>query len=176
MNHYKINQQLQLSSLCLEDAETIWQLVHLNKCMLGNYLPWVSSVTDVATARDYIKARIDSGLAGASWYKILFYQKHEWHVAGVFAVKQINSCNNAAELGYWLGASFQKQGIIRQIIDWMLKRDDNPFSAIELRILEGNKASLAIAHAIKAEFSHVASTVIMDDGSSQRLLIYVKSL
>ena len=111
--HY-VSQQISAAPLALTDAADIYHLVQANRTLLTEFLPWVSSVTDIGSAEQYILHRIEGGMPGAAWFKLLVDNQ----IVGVFGIKSIYQEKSRAEIGYWLDERFHGQGIISQTIHY----------------------------------------------------------
>ncbi|MCX4029184.1 GNAT family N-acetyltransferase [Endozoicomonas sp. SM1973] len=139
----KISNEIALFSLTEKDAHTIFQLVENNRHYLSQFLYWVDSVHDVASTKQYINQRVNSGLPGAQWFKITFHDT----TCGIFAIKSISEDTTTAEVGYWLIPQVQGQGIISKIIQDMVVylKGIDAAKAIEFRCLEQNQGSIKVA-------------------------------
>ena len=96
--NFSISKNITLSPLTLLDAEVLLDLVESSRRNLRKYLPWVDSVKDLESTKEYISKRINSELFGAEWYTIVF----RGSICGVFSIKSITEENSIAEIGYWL--------------------------------------------------------------------------
>jgi ribosomal-protein-serine acetyltransferase len=167
--NFKVSEHICLSALMADDAEAILSLVDLNRAQLGRYLYWVKEVTCIKSAKKYITERVNSGLAGAQWYKILFNNK----TVGIFAIKSISTESKVAELGYWLTNEVQGLGVMSQIIAKLrdlLSRCD--VEALEFRCLSENTSSINVAKRAGAQFINTLPNYMVANEVEQDLNIY----
>ena len=167
---FEVTNKIKLIKLTESDALNIYNLVDQSRDELGEYLYWVKDVIDPDTAKHYISQRINSGLRGASWFKIQF----NCNDCGVFAIKSICDTTGVAELGYWLSHHFYKNGIMTLIIKSLphnLKQNTNA-KIIEFRCLEENFASISIAQKSGAVLVDSLPNYMEIANSNQKLNIY----
>ncbi|MBB1486598.1 GNAT family N-acetyltransferase [Oceanospirillum sediminis] len=174
MTHINISEHITLEPLAVSDAEAIFLLIDSSRESLSQYLYWVDSVTDIATTRKYIQSRVCSGLDGAAWYRIKFLSEN----VGVFGIKSVDVEKQRAEIGYWLHSDYQGNGIITQSVSGIaqhLKRN-RAVRYLEIRCLEKNKASIAVAVRAGGQHSGTISGYNTIGGALQDLYIYTVPL
>ncbi|MBU2970836.1 GNAT family N-acetyltransferase [Pseudoalteromonas sp. C2R02] len=170
----EVTDKIKLIQLTASDAFSIYNLVEQSRDELSEYLYWVKDVIDPETAKNYISQRINSGLSGASWFKIQFNSND----CGVFAIKSICDTTGLAELGYWLSHHFYKKGIMTSIVKNLphyLKQNTNA-KIIEFRCLEENLASINIAQKSGAVLVNSLPNYMEIANSNQKLNIYQRRI
>jgi len=166
----EVTNKIILTSLTESDAQSIFMLVEQSRAELGEYLYWVENVIDIKSAKEYISKRINSGLSGATWFKIQFNNED----CGIFAIKYICEKTGVAELGYWLSHHFYKNAIISSIVAKLpqfLLHETNA-KIIEFRCLEENLASISIAKKSGAVLIKSQPNFMTIANSNQNLNIY----
>ena len=134
-----------------EHAEALAALVAQNREPLQAYLPAVVQLDSFGEAQAYLQAaaaRVASG-------EVL-----EWHVfsgtalCGSIRLKDIDTVDRKAKIGYYLGHHFQGRGIASAAVRAVLA---HAFGALQLHRIElecaaGNHASIALAE--RLGFAH----------------------
>ena len=166
---FTISKNITLSPITLLDAEDLLDLVESSRKNLRKYLPWVDSVKDLESTKEYISKRINSELFGAEWYTVLF----SGSICGIFSIKSITEEKSIAEIGYWLSNHVHGNGVINLII---LKlsgylKNEMGVKALEFRCLEQNIASIKIALRSGAKFVRTHEHIEINN-SKQALNIY----
>lgn len=161
---------LELQTLSVDDAEAIFPLIDHDRVSMCQYLHWVNEVVDVVSTRSYLENRISSEVYGVAWYKILYAGQ----VAGVFGVKSINRATSTAEIGYWLSSHYQGKGIVAQCISSIadLLRIKHSIHYLEIRCLENNTASIAVAQRAGAKHIDTIPGDLTSKGELQGMLVY----
>ncbi|MBY4675339.1 GNAT family N-acetyltransferase [Marinobacterium arenosum] len=169
-----ISESISLEPLAISDAEELFPLIDSDRSSLGEYLYWVDSVVDVETTREYIKSRVNSGLAGASWYKIKFLSS----TVGVFGVKIIHQDEATAEIGYWLHSAYHGNGIVSQSVSGISQhlKLQHSIRRIEFRCLEKNRASISVALRAGGECTGMIPDYRIINGVLQNLNVYTAKL
>ena len=127
-----------------EHAEALAALVAQNREHLQAYLPAVVQLDSLGEAQAYLQA----ATARAASAEVL-----EWHVfsgaalCGSIRLKDIDTADRKARIGYYLGRQFQGRGIASAAVRAVLA---HAFGAlrlhrIELQCAAGNQASRALA-------------------------------
>lgn len=129
-----------LRSLKATDASSIHR--HANDRQVFRYttLPYPYTIKD---ARDFIKSTVEN-LEEQSSYEFGISLKEDDEIVGMIGLKKVNRENKlSAELGYWLGKKYWRQGITREAVGLML---DFAFNDINLhkvyaKVMKPNIAS-----------------------------------
>lgn len=109
MFSYKIEPDLELRLLEERHAEAFFNLIDQNRAYLLEWVYWVDKVKSADDASGLIKdwlqqfARNDGFVAGI-WFK--------GELAGIINLNYIHWFNRCTNIGYWLGESFQGNGIV----------------------------------------------------------------
>ncbi|QNA89481.1 GNAT family N-acetyltransferase [Massilia sp. Dwa41.01b] len=135
---------LAILPVAIEHADGLAALVCENAGHLGEYLPAVAELGSPDAARSHLQAAIARAAAGASF---------EWHLflndqlCGAIRLKNIDSDNRKAEIGYFLGSAFGGQGIatlaVRAVLGYSFASLD--LNRLELRCAAANTPSIRVA-------------------------------
>lgn len=164
-----ISDSLQLAPLTQADAEPLLALIDSNRQSLETYLYWAATTQTLEDVRGYIQARVESQEPESRWYRILL----EGELVGVFGIKRISRQLSIAEVGYWLGQSARGQRLIDQIILFLSKEfAQQSIHQIEIRCLQNNHASIAVAERLGARLYAQQVDFLLLDTCPQNLQIY----
>ena len=139
----RIDHGLELRLLGEQQAEILFALVDENRDHLRQWLPWLDDNRSVDDTRAFIKKSLEqlannNGFPAGIWY--------QGRLAGVIGYAEIDWPNRITGIGYWLGASFQGQGLVtrscRALVDYAFNQLE--LNRVEIRCAPGNKASCAI--------------------------------
>lgn len=166
----EISKQIQLNSLVLSDASQMLKLIEDNRQALGRYLPWVAAVTDIASAEKFIDERVNIGLPGAQWFKVII----DGVLCGMFGIKSFDPETGVAEIGYVLAERFQGKGVIGNIISGMSGyiKDRIGATVMEFRCLAPNQPSINVALRAGAILTQVIPDFMILAGEGQSLNVY----
>lgn len=120
---YKLDQRTELALLDSADAANIFSLVHSNRDDLRHWLSWVDQTRSEADSRIFIDSTRKQFADGNGFQAGIWYQGE---LAGIAGFHGIDQKNRMAEMGYWLGESFQGKGLItrtcKALIDYAFNK------------------------------------------------------
>ncbi|NGZ76194.1 GNAT family N-acetyltransferase [Saccharibacillus alkalitolerans] len=138
-----LKESVMLKPLRSGHARELFELIESSRHTLRPWMPWTQQMQGVAEAEEFIAnaARLyadnDAITAGLWEYDRL---------AGVIGFHEINWSSRSAQIGYWLGASFEGRGLIslaaRAFIDYAFVELD--LNRIEIRCATSNRRSRAV--------------------------------
>jgi ribosomal-protein-serine acetyltransferase len=109
----QVTDRLELRQIAEDDARELTGLIDRNRAYLKEWLPWLDTSTNIHDTARFIgrsmeQALDDNGLTlgivcGGS-------------LAGIVGQHYIDSINHRTELGYWLDAGHQGQGIVTRSV------------------------------------------------------------
>lgn len=125
-------------------AAMLAALVERNIDHLGAYLPQVTTVSTPAAARAYLEAAAARARSGDMF---------EWHLfvggdlCGSVRVKNIDTGNRKAEIGYFVGSEYAGRGIVSAAVRSVLAYcfETLHLNRMELRCAATNHASIRVA-------------------------------
>lgn len=105
----RIDDKLELRLVDEDDAEELAALVDRNRAYLKEWLPWLDSSTSIEDTARFIgrsleQAEDDNGLT--------YGMRYEGRLAGIIGEHYVDHLNRKTEMGYWLDAGHQGQGIV----------------------------------------------------------------
>ena len=146
-NHY-----LQLATP--EFAERLYELVDINRNILGKWLSWVpktKSAEDMKAFLNKNEVRYEKEKSGA--YVIIF----KGSVAGIVDVQETDKISNKSNLGYWLAKDFHGNGLMTKSVARILEYTYNELglNRVVIEAAVNNQKSRAIAERLGFQFEGV---------------------
>lgn len=135
MFHIPIDNHLYLRMLTGRDAEDLFLLTDASRDYLREWLPWVDATASLEDSVQFIKHTLLSYENKSGLTSGIFYNDE---LVGVISFNTIDSLNRCAEIGYWLGQSYQGKGIITRATKALI---DYGFSTYQLNRIEIQCAS-----------------------------------
>lgn len=139
----KIDDSTELRLLQDEHAAALFALTNQNRAYLRQWLPWVDDTRNLEDTRRFIRAGLrqrenENGFHMGIW--------HQGNFTGVVSYNYISREKQQTELGYWLGAQFQGNGLMtaacRALTTYAF--DTLHLKRVEIRCAVGNAKSRAI--------------------------------
>jgi ribosomal-protein-serine acetyltransferase len=130
MFSYKIDDDVELRLLEERHAEEVFSLLEQNRSHLQAELTWLTNQLSLSDAKEYIRAGLErfaanNGLRAGIWLQD--------NLAGIVSLHNLVWVDRKASLGYWLGASFQGQGLVIKACRVLV---NHSFSELKLNRLE----------------------------------------
>jgi ribosomal-protein-serine acetyltransferase len=132
--------------LCLLEerhAEQLFALVDRNRIYLRQWLPWPDANTSAADSRAFIKTSLEQFANNNGFQCGIF---HHGQLVGLIGYNGIDWTNRFTEIGYWLAADVQGQGIMtkacRFLVNYAFK--ELGLNRVEIFCAAENRKSCAI--------------------------------
>ena len=144
------HQNLILRPFETRDAEPFAAAARESIDTVGLWMPWCVADYSAVTALEWF-ALCDAGLAAESACDVGVFSDDGVLLGGV-GLNQFNRLHNFANLGYWVRASHQRQGVCLRAAQASATYGLNAlgFNRIEIVIAEGNEPSNAVARKLGA--------------------------
>jgi len=106
---HKIDENIELCLLEERHADEVFTLLKQNLNHLQVELPWLNAELSLNDTKEYIRAglerfAVNNGLRAGIWFR--------GDLAGIASLHSVSWEDKKTSLGYWLGASFQGQGLV----------------------------------------------------------------
>lgn len=143
MFEFVVDNEVVLKSLDTKHADQLCELTNSCRPYLKEWVPWfkgAKSVEDINAFIEMTKAQFASnnGFKAGIWYK--------GSIAGVIGFYGMNWSNKSASIGYWLGASYQGNGVMTKackvLVDYAF--EELKLNRVEVRCATGNSRSRGI--------------------------------
>lgn len=152
-------------------AEQLFELIDRNRERLKEWFPWVEatekpddSLQFIRKARDHYAN--DEAILTSVWY--------HGELAGTLGLEGLDSEIHRGEIGYWLGARYEGNGIItrscRALIDYAF--DVMDLNRIVIRCMPANERSIAVAERLDFHHEGTLREVAIVDGEYRDLEVY----
>jgi ribosomal-protein-serine acetyltransferase len=150
----KIDHELELKLIQIQDSSELFQLVDHNRAHLRQWLPWVDSMTSSLQYHSIILSWIKQYRDHNGFHAGIRYKGK---LAGVIGLHSIDWYNNQTTIGYYLGKGFEGKGIMTRTVIALL---DYIFftvhlNRVEIRCAVLNNKSRAIPQKLGFEFEGV---------------------
>ncbi len=139
----RIDSRLSLHLARPELVGPVFEAVDANRAHLRQWLPWVDVTNSPADTEAFIRQSMENNRRGS---QLITFITCEDRLAGSLSVVSFNPDRKSCELGYWLCADLQGQGImtrcVAHLIDWLFRHKG--LHRIEIYAATSNLASQAI--------------------------------
>lgn len=140
---YKIDNDLELKLLDIQDAPRTFALVDQSREHLRVWLAWVDKTNTVQDSEKFIQATMKGFVNRQSLNTAIIYKGK---MAGIAGYNELDWVNKVAYIGYWLGKDYQGHGIMTKVAkaltDYAIK--DLDLNRVDIRAAVENKKSRAI--------------------------------
>ncbi|SOC23419.1 ribosomal-protein-serine acetyltransferase [Ureibacillus xyleni] len=109
---YKIDDNLSLKLIELNDAEKVLKLIDASRLYLKEWLSWLDSNKTIEDTKAYIQGCLKGFAENNSLDTVILYNEK---IVGVAGFTNINWSNKTATIGYWLGEDYQGKGIMTNV-------------------------------------------------------------
>lgn len=140
-----IDKDLHLRSPEATDAKELFNLIDKHRLFLSKWLPWVDSTLREADTIEYLD---EVRLYDKAQQTLTFLIIYKGKIAGMVDLHDIMPRIERAELGYWLGESYQGKGLMtaacKAVMDYAF--EEWHLNRLMIRVVPENTRSLAIPH------------------------------
>ncbi len=139
-----VDQEIQLISPQPEMADSLFRLIEDNRDFLNNHITFAQNKNTLQDTKAFLKEIINFNYGGQK-FNLLIQYKNE--LAGIIGFHRINPINARAEIGYWLGESFQYHGIMARSMPVFLHYgfEARGINRVDLLTLSIHQRSIALA-------------------------------
>jgi ribosomal-protein-serine acetyltransferase len=130
MFSHRIDDRVELRLLEERHAEELFSLLEQNRNHLRAELTWLNEEFSLKDAKEYVRAGLERFAAGNGLRAGIWLQDS---LAGIVSLHNLIQVDRKASLGYWLGASFQGQGLVTMACSVLI---NHSFSELKLNRLE----------------------------------------
>lgn len=144
MFSYKIDEKIALRLLEERHAEEVLSLLEQNRGHLQTELTWLTDQLTLDDAKEYIRAGLqrfaaNNGLRAGIWVQD--------NLAGIVSLHELVWADRKASFGYWLGASYQGQGLVTRACSILIRYSFNELklNRLEIQCAADNDRSRKVA-------------------------------
>ncbi len=139
----EVNETIKLVLIEQKHSHELYQLVLANRLYLRKWLPWVDYMETEAFILNFINGSTQRMISGLEYAFVIL--KNDT-IVGRIGIYKIDYQNKTAEIGYWLGESYQNEGVVtlscKALIQYCF--DTLAFNRIEIRCAVENYLSQRI--------------------------------
>lgn len=126
----KVDDIISLELLDDKHAAATFKLINVNRHHLREWLPWVDNMRTKENFEAYIQKSKKEKEAETDFGFVIMFNNT---IAGRIGLHNIDRQNKTASIGYWLGAEFEKNGIITKCCKAII---DFGFTQLDLNRIE----------------------------------------
>lgn len=136
---YDVTNELTLASLQLDDADTLFELIHENQAHLGEWLPWVLQCKSIEDVKTFIQSTQT------------IYNEQKGLEAGIklndqfIGVFRLTFNQKIGNIGYWIRQDAQGRGIVTTIVKYMTDTLSSKVDGFEIFCPVGHVRSERVA-------------------------------
>ncbi|MBS4210683.1 GNAT family protein [Bacillus sp. FJAT-50079] len=109
---HKIDDEIYLKLIEVQDAEHVFQLTNKSRKYLKEWLPWLDTMVTVKDTKKFIKFTLKGYSENKSMNTVILYKGE---IVGIAGFNEIDWSNRIAYIGYWLGEGYQGKGIMTRV-------------------------------------------------------------
>lgn len=152
---WRVDDEIELRLVRPNDDEALFRQVDDTREQLEEYMPWAEDTKTIANERRFLEY-CQKRIADNALWPVTILVGGE--VAGMFDFHDFDHSNRHCSIGYWLGKSFQHNGVMTRTVEAAVKIGFNELKMHKINILAEveNKSSNAVA--IRSDF-HLDGTL-----------------
>ncbi|WP_368389901.1 GNAT family N-acetyltransferase [Sporolactobacillus mangiferae] len=109
MSIYKVDEELSLKRIELQDAKQVFKLTEATRSALRKWLPWLDLTQTIEDTRHFIRGAQRGFDEKRSLTMLILFRQT---AVGIVAFNELNAQNRIGQIGYWLGTDFQGHGVM----------------------------------------------------------------
>ena len=150
----KIDAEIELRQLEQSDSIDIFNAINTQRDYLGKWLPFVAFTKELSDTERFVDSVVN---APEDRFEYVFtIRKHEEFV-GLIGFKGTDKLNKKTEIGYWISAKYQKQGIVTKSVSKLCDFAFNHqgLNRVQIRCAIDNKSSINIPKKLGFRFEGI---------------------
>ncbi|MBO1437242.1 GNAT family protein [Meiothermus sp. CFH 77666] len=175
MLYHLIGEESELRLLQYQHAEALYNLIMQNREHLGRWLPWIDEYNTVNSLYYYIRDSLEAFSKGTELPLTVWHQSE---LAGMVGLYEIRLHHRKAQIGYWLGESFQGKGLIYRSIRALLAHafTELGLGRVEIQVASHNPRSRAVPERLGFKPEGVLRQAFIVRQEVQDLVVYGMTL
>ncbi|UII54302.1 GNAT family N-acetyltransferase [Cytobacillus spongiae] len=140
---HKIDENVSLKLIELNDAERVFELTDGSRAYLKEWLPWLDFTKSVEDTKNYIHGCLKEMGENKCLHSVILFNGE---IVGIASFNTINWSNQTAYIGYWLGESYQGNGIVTKVAKALTSYafEHLSLNKVEIRAAVENKKSRSV--------------------------------
>lgn len=171
MFSWQIDNNIRLELLQSHHAQEIFALTDRNREYLRQWLPWVDAVKEPEDTANYVKNSQQSQIENGNFKAAI---QVENNIAGIIGHHEIDWQNEKTSLGYWLGQSYEGQGIMTKCCGAVVQHafDQLGLHRVEIHCAADNKKSRGVPERLGFAQEATQKEAIKINGQFKDRIIY----
>lgn len=139
----RINGELRLRLLELQDASAIFNLVDQSRDYLRKWLGWVDGTKTIQDSEKFIQITMEGFSVRRSLNTAILYKGE---IIGIAGYNEFDWSNKITYIGYWMDEGYQGKGIMTNVVSALTQYavEELGLNRVEIRAAVQNKKSRAI--------------------------------
>ena len=136
----KVDEEIVLKILEMDDAAALFDLVENNRSYLRQWLPWVDTNATIGESLLFIKSSQEQQDQNMGFQCGIWFHNQ---LVGVIGFQRIDWINRNVEIGYWLVEKFQGHGIVTKSCQTLVDYAFNEYQLhrVQIRCATENRKS-----------------------------------
>lgn len=168
---FTIDDEVELRLHETHHAQELFALTDRNREHLGRWLPWVELTRELDDTRDFIKRARQSYADNSAIPMSVWFQGN---IAGTLGIQGLNWSIGSGEIGYWLGAEYEGNGIMtrscRALVSYAFETLD--LNRLVLRCQPENTRSSAVARRLGFTYEGTLREWAKNNGELHDMEVY----
>ncbi|MBI9036953.1 MAG: GNAT family N-acetyltransferase [Bacteroidales bacterium] len=154
MKTFKVDKDIFLKEIALDDAEEIFKTIDSQREYLGEWLPFVEKTKGIKDTEDFVNSVINEEEEKRELIIVIFYKDN---FTGIIGFKDTDKENKKTEIGYWLSEKYQKLGIISRSLKVLLKHsfEEKGINRVQIKCAVKNEKSIKIPKRLNFKFEGI---------------------
>lgn len=144
MLNLKVNHDIEMKQLLVENAEALFDFVNRNRNHLKKWLNWINSTQTIEDQKNYLKT-LSQDIHKSSNIDLGIWNENK--IIGIIHLTNIDRINKVGVLGYCIDENYQNRGIATEcskvFLDFVFKKLQ--LHRIEIKTAKYNLKSKAVA-------------------------------
>lgn len=143
MYHFKVDEQLTIRMLKINEAKKILSLINFSRSYLSHWIAWIDDILTIDDAEDYIRYCFEAYANREQLDAGIFYYDR---LVGIVSFDEFDWDHQIGYISYLLNKSDQGKGIMTRAVTAMVEQAFAYFklNKVEIRVATENERSQAI--------------------------------
>ncbi|MCO4782867.1 MAG: GNAT family N-acetyltransferase [Candidatus Cloacimonetes bacterium] len=145
ISHFIQGDRIHLQKHTLSNAQTMFEMIDLDRVALQEFLPWVQKTNSVQDSETFIKITQDCWSLNKAYEFGIYINDSNQYIGNIGAIN-LDLDQKVCEIGYWLNSKYSGNGYMIEAVKTLEKQLFNlGFFRIEIRCIPKNIKSQAVA-------------------------------
>ncbi len=143
MTPLAVDGRLELRALEPGHVPAMFSLIDANRARLREWMPWVDAAKSIRDTRSFVSAARQATLERVAMHAGMWY---DGELCGAIGIHHIDAINRRGEVGYWVCADLEGQGVVTRACRRLIRYafEDLSLNRVEIRCDPRNSRSRSI--------------------------------